>query len=240
MNSSTWNLKDHGFCLLKHSIDTESLQQLRDLFEDALSTEASSLRARSSRGHVYAARNIIEAIPEVSVVWQTEELTDLLSGQLGRGYGLVRALFFDKPPERTWSLPWHKDTSIAVKDHERESAYFSRPTLKSGVPHVIASDDILRDMLTLRIHIDAATSDNGPLRVIPGSHLSSDCQGVGVDHAITVYADAGDVLAMRPLLSHSSGVSAPNTQLHRRVLHLEFAARESLPDGYQWQHFIRP
>ena len=82
---------------------------------------------------------------------------------------------------------------------------FSRPTQKAGVPHVIASDELLRQMLTLRIHLDEVTDENGPLRVIPQSHISSDSVGLGVDHAVTIYASAGDVLAMRPLISHASG-----------------------------------
>ncbi|MCY2977190.1 MAG: phytanoyl-CoA dioxygenase family protein [Planctomycetota bacterium] len=151
----------------------------------------------------------------------------------------MRALFFDKPPDRTWSLPWHKDTSIAVKEHQAMSQSLTRPTVKAGVPHVIASDAILRQILTLRIHLDEVTDENGPLRVIPGSHVASDSDGIGVDRAVTIHAEIGDVLAMRPLISHASGSSAPNTQLHRRILHLEFAASETLPDGYQWHSFVR-
>ncbi len=153
---------------------------------------------------------------------------------------MVRALFFDKPPERTWNLPWHKDTAISVRDNSIVSASMSRPTTKAGVPHVIASDSLLRQMLTLRIHLDDVTDENGPLRVIPGSHIASDSDGLGIDQAVTVHARVGDVLAMRPLISHASGNSVEGTARHRRILHLEFAATEALPDGYQWHDFIRP
>jgi hypothetical protein len=43
---------------------------------------------------------------------------------------------------------------------------------------------------------------------------------------------------MRPLLSHSSGVSSPHTAAHRRIIHLEFAATPGLPDGFAWHDFI--
>ena len=62
-------------------------------------------------------------------------LLELLSTTLGNNGGLVRALFFDKPPERTWSLPWHKDFTIAVRDHRSGSIHFTKPTVKAGVPH---------------------------------------------------------------------------------------------------------
>lgn len=51
-------------------------------------------------------------------------------------------------------------------------------------------------------------------------------------------ATADDVLAMRPLISHSSGASKSGTHRHRRILHLEFAASPHLPDGMQWHDFV--
>ncbi len=118
------------------------------------------------------------------------------------------------------------------------SPSFSRPTTKAGVPHMIACDDVLKQMLTLRIHLDEVTAENGPLRVVPGSHVSSTSDGDGMNAAFDVHASAGDVLAMRPLISHSSGSSKPGTKRHRRILHLEFAASPTLPDGIEWHDFV--
>lgn len=240
MSTAKWNLDRNGFWIMPGAVDTKIINRLLDVFDTALGVDSQSVRARSSKGHVYAARNLIESIPEVTSVWQTEPMLGLLREVLGDGFGLVRALFFDKPPERTWNLPWHKDTSISVKDNSAASPAFSRPTVKAGVPHVIASDDLLRQMLTLRVHLDEVSDENGPLRVIPGSHVTSESEGLGLDHAVTIYANAGDVLAMRPLISHSSGASIAGTTRHRRILHLEFAANEKLPDGYQWHDYVRP
>jgi hypothetical protein len=240
MLSAKWNLERDGFRILPGAVDAKSIDRLLDVFDKAFDDDLLSVRARSSKGYVYAARNLLEPMPEVTTVWQVEPMLGLLREVLGDGFGLVRALFFDKPPERTWNLPWHKDMSISVKDNSMASHSFSRPTVKAGVPHVIASDDLLRQMLTLRIHLDEVTDENGPLQVIPGSHVTSESEGLGLDHAVTIYANAGDVLAMRPLISHSSGASIAGTMRHRRILHLEFAASEKLPDGYQWHDYIRP
>jgi ectoine hydroxylase-related dioxygenase (phytanoyl-CoA dioxygenase family) len=103
---------------------------------------------------------------------------------------------------------------------------------------VIASDAILSRMLTMRVHLDEVTDENGPLRVIPESHRSKACEGLGIERAETIHALAGDTLAMRPLISHCSGASLPGTTRHRRILHLEFAADATLPDGYRWHDFI--
>lgn len=240
MSTSERNLEQDGFLVLARGVETTVVERLLTIFDCEFMVDSQNVRARSSRGHVYAARNLIESIPEVTTVWQVDPMLGLLREVLGDEVGLVRALFFDKPPERTWNLPWHKDTSISVKDNSVASQSFSRPTVKAGVPHVIASDDLLRQMLTLRIHLDEVTDENGPLRVIPGSHVTSESEGLGLDQAVTIYANAGDVLAMRPLISHSSGASIAGTMRHRRILHLEFAASEKLPDGYQWHDYIRP
>jgi ectoine hydroxylase-related dioxygenase (phytanoyl-CoA dioxygenase family) len=157
---------------------------------------------------------------------------------LGPQFGLVRGLFFDKPPGRSWWLPWHKDQTIAVRNNSLPSQQFSRPTLKAGVPHVIAPRELLEQMLTVRLHLDEVTLDNGPLKVIPGSHLTgATTQDDGIEPA-TILAQPGDALLMRPLLTHASGDSVEGSTSHRRILHLEFAPSDDLPDGYQWHQFL--
>lgn len=239
------SFKRDGFCLLNQAVSEKTVERLLALCchsfnGDSFNEDSDGVRARSSRGHVYAARNLIESIPEVATVWQCDSLLSFLREQLGHSFGLVRALFFDKPPDRTWALAWHKDTSIAVKDNSKTSTSFSRPTTKAGVPHVIACDEVLKKMLTLRIHLDEVTDENGPLRVIPGSQVSSTSDGDGLDAAVSIHAGAGCVLAMRPLISHSSGSSKPGTRRHRRILHLEFAGSANLPDGFRWHDFVTP
>lgn len=233
------SLRKLGYCWLRSALDERQVNRLivacSSLFED----DSQRVRARSSRGHVYAARNLIGSIAEVETIWRQEPLREFLQSELGDGFGLVRALFFDKPPDRTWTLGWHKDQSIAVKDNSISSTSVSRPTLKACVPHYIADDEILRRMLTLRIHLDEVTVENGPLRVIPESHVSSKSSGNGVASEVTLLARAGDVLAMRPLISHASSSSHPDTKRHRRILHLEFAENDSLPDGIEWHDFVQ-
>jgi ectoine hydroxylase-related dioxygenase (phytanoyl-CoA dioxygenase family) len=232
-------IQREGYCLLRGALDADGVRQLRERCTEFLGSMESGDHARSSRGHVYAARNLLEAVPEVQAVWQSGVMLETLRAVLGDGLGLVRVLYFDKPPGRTWGLPWHKDMSIAVAEHGAESPHFSRPTRKAGVPHVIADEAILKRMLTLRIHLDDVTDENGPLRLIPRSHHSTSMAAeLGAWDVVTILARAGDVLAMRPLLDHASGPSLPGTDRHRRILHLEFAADATLPDGYRWFHFV--
>src|SRR5262245_13416283 len=116
---------------------------------------------RGGDGTVYAARNVLEAWPRATEVWRVTALMGPMRELLGDEFGLVRGLYFDKPPGNSWALPWHKDLTIAVRDNRLPSARFRRPTTKAGVPHVEAPLDVLEAMLTLRIHLDAADEENG-------------------------------------------------------------------------------
>src|SRR5262245_48303808 len=189
-------------------------------------------------GTLYAARNVLAVWPAAASVWRVSRLSDVLAAALGPRFGLVRGLFFDKPPDRTWALPWHKDATIAVRDNRQPSGVFAKPTLKAGVPYVEAPRKVLERRLTARIHLDPMTEANGPLHVLPGTHLTDQVMPGGDAAPVPILGGAGDVLLMRPLLSHTSGRSAPDTVLHRRVLHLEFAADPELPDGYEWHTFM--
>jgi ectoine hydroxylase-related dioxygenase (phytanoyl-CoA dioxygenase family) len=84
-------------------------------------------------------------------------------------------------------------------------------------------------------HLDASTNENGPLRVVQGSHSLGVLRDqdvsdyVGAHHHTTCLVSRGGVLAMRPLLLHSS--SKALTAMPRRVLHIEYADSLDLTPG---------
>lgn len=230
-------LERDGFLLLPGVFGEDEAQQLAHELDRVLAQDAGG-SALDSRGTVYAARNVVELYPAVRDWWRKPALVQFLTAVLGPPFGLVRVLFFDKPPGRSWSLPWHQDKTIAVTEH-LPSTRFTKPTRKAGVTHVEAPRDVLAEMLTLRVHLDAATEANGPLMVMPGSHrggVPGESPPPGA--AQTIYAKPGDVLAMRPLVAHASGTAQAGLQQHRRILHLEFAGSPTLDDGYRWQMFV--
>ena len=235
---ATWQrqLENDGYSLLHGVYSGEDIDTLLDALTAAIETPEDVGAIRGRGGHVYAARNVLSLFPETENVWQRAPLVRLLREVLGEDFGLVRALFFDKPPEKSWSLPWRKDLTIAVKRNDLPTTHFTNPTRKAGVPHVVAPRSLLESMLTLRIHLDTVTDENGPLVVMPGSHRDDDSYGGRCQK--NIYTTRGDVIAMRPLLSHSSLNAQPGTTRHRRILHLEFAAARELPDGYQWHGFL--
>jgi hypothetical protein len=230
-------MADSGYLLLPGVYSAEQVDAMIAELQRIFAGQDDAIR--SDAGTVYAARNILELWPAAASIWRQPPLPAALAELLGVDFGLVRVLYFDKPPERTWTLPWHKDLTIAVRNHRLPSERFHKPTRKAGVPHVEAPREVLERMATLRIHLDEVTEENGPLEVVPGSHHTGKELKLGDTRPVSVLAGRGDVLLMRPLLAHASGRSHPETRRHRRILHLEFAADRQLPDQYQWYHFVQ-
>lgn len=100
--------------------------------------------------------------------------------------------------------------------------------MKAGVIHAHAPASALEQVVALRVHLDDSGEDNGPLRVLPGTHELGVLTGARIDelagdiHPVACAIDAGGVLAMRPLLVHAS--SKASSEPPRRVLHIEYAA----------------
>jgi hypothetical protein len=229
------SLPADGFELLPGAIAPGLVARLLAELGAALGGSEEHIRSRA--GQVYAARNVLDLCPATRTLWRESPLPERIGDILGPQAGLVRGLFFDKPPERSWALPWHQDLTICVRPGPPGSSRFSKPTHKGGRPHVEAPCEVLERMLTARLHLDDVTPENGPLRVSAGSHRHGKQLRLEGREA-TILAQAGDVLLMRPLLAHASGNSLPGTTRRRRILHLEFAADPALPDGFAWHEFL--
>ncbi len=225
-----------GFAIIAAVFHAGEVEQLQAELCRALKEPKAAVI--QSEGAVVGARNLLELWPGGADVWRRPPLPALLTKILGPQGGLVRVLYFDKPPVQTWSLPWHKDLTIAVRDNRRPSGEFLHPTVKAGVPHVEASRAILECMLIARIHLDDVTDENGPMSVLPGSHLTGKAMGIDEASAQKILCHKGDVLLIRPLVAHNSLPSKLGNPNHRRILHLEFAAYNELPDGYEWHDFV--
>jgi len=192
-------------------------------------------------GEVYGGRDLLWRIGEVRRLAQSPELLEIAQAILGSGAFAVRGLFFDKTPMANWNLPWHQDLTIAVRAR-REVPGFGPWTRKAGIPHVNAPADLLARMVTIRLHLDDCGPENGPLRVLPGSHAAGRLDAGAVAAwraragvlAVDCLVPAGGVVVMRPLLLHAS--ASGTKPGHRRVIHLEYAAI-ALPGGLEWyQH----
>ena len=232
------SLDRDGFELLHGAFSAVECDRLLAAWAEACARGDEGL-LRSATGGLYGARNVLERWPEALQIVHHEPLAASLRAHLGEVFGLVRVLYFDKPPGESWALPWHKDLAIAVADNRLPSTHFARPTIKYGVSHVEAPIWLLEQMLTARLHLDEVTEENGPLRVMPGSHRAGK-KSDATENEVCIVCGRGDALLMRPLLSHCSGHSREGTDRHRRILHFEFSPVRELPDGYRWHTFVHP
>jgi len=208
----------------------------RDVADLVAGFETAELARAERGGHTFGARNLLD-MPQVRAAATSPQLAALLTPLMGPGYSAVRGLFFDKTEGANWPVLWHQDLSLALR-HQHDLPGWSNWTVKRGVVHAEPPADILARMVTMRLHLDNCGADNGPLRVIAGSHadgiLSRDAirarTAEGGEQA--VLAKAGDALFMRPLILHAS--SPALRPRHRRVLHLEFAPSDMLPGAMAW------
>jgi ectoine hydroxylase-related dioxygenase (phytanoyl-CoA dioxygenase family) len=137
---------------------------------------------------------------------------------------VIRAVAFRKDAEANWLVPPHQDRSIPVPSANLLPG-FDNLTRKDGGWQAEAPEGVLQRMRNCRIFIDAATVDDGPLEVVPGSHrrgriLQSDIPAIvarGQWHPII--GAAGDLVVLSPLLLHRSRRAAVPSG--RRVLQLE-------------------
>src|SRR4051794_39540640 len=93
------------------------------------------------------------------------ELSRLVSPELVA----VQCTYFEKSAERNWLVPWHQDLSVPVAERVADPALRGW-TEKEGSLFVQAPAEVLEQMVAVRVHLEACTREDGPLRVVPGSH----------------------------------------------------------------------
>lgn len=81
----------------------------------------------------------------------------------------VQCTYFEKSAARNWLVPIHQDLSIPVA--RRVDAPGLRGwSEKEGALFVQVPAELLAKLVAVRVHLDACGADDGPVRVLPGSH----------------------------------------------------------------------
>ena len=232
MKNHSEQVNESGFAIIPNVIELS--------LADALSAEIQQLQlsqaVKQRGGKAFGIRRLLEVVPAVRTLAESEILRSLVEPALGKNAKVTRGIFFDKNPVANWKVPWHQDVMIALQA-KKEAAGFSAWSTKAGVVHAQPPVEILQSILAIRHYLDDTDENNGALRVIPGSHKF----GLLADEEInklkentgevTCVVTKGGALLLRPLLLHAS--SAAILPTHRRVLHLEYSAH-NLPDGLEW------
>lgn len=214
---------ERGFALIENFVSDDLVETLFGALANALCSDRPGTRQLHQR------------VPAIGVFLRSSEMASLIQELIPGGFA-VRSILFDKTPQTNWRVGWHQDLSICVKERH-DVPGFSAWSMKEGVHHVQPPIALLERMLTVRLHLDDSGDDNGPLKVIPGTHrhgrLSSnainDWRNKGLIETCVI--PRGGAVIIKPLLLHSS--SQATKPSHRRVMHIEFAS-EALPKPLEW------
>lgn len=205
------------------------------IFEEVLSAQECELLANALccvavHNRRAGARNLMSNSAISSLAYDSR-LLHLANRALDADAVPFRATLFNKSEVSNWHVFWHQDRALPLAERVT-SADWGPWSMKSGVLNALAPAWALNRIVALRIHIDESTDENGPLRVIPGSHKAGVLSRADIlkatngNPAKACVVGRGGVVAIRPLLLHSS-TKASNSQ-PRRVLHIEYAANLNL------------
>ena len=82
-----------------------------------------------------AGRRGLLAFPVVAALVRLSGLLDLVRPHLADEPFPVRAIYFDKSPDKNWLVPWHQDLTISLRSHV-EAPGFGPWSTKEGVLHI--------------------------------------------------------------------------------------------------------
>ena len=144
----------YGFAIVPDVLDADQIARLQQ-----------TILKRSAGNRE---RYLLE-FPELVDLARSRSIRELTAQVCGVECHAIAATLFDKFPGDNWFVPRHQDVNIAVKDRH-DVAGFGAWSIKHGVVHVQPPEEVLEQVLAVRLHLDAADGSNGALRVLPGSH----------------------------------------------------------------------
>ncbi len=218
------SVQEHGFAIIPDVLTGEDIS---GLLEELTGTTMRRRRAGVRHALKY---------PAVAGMARESRLVGIANEVLGSDAFPFRATLFDKSPEGNWLVVWHQDTALPLAKRQ-EVPGWGPWSVKDGVIYAHAPASVLSCVLALRVHLDNSTAQNGPLRVLPGTHTLGVLSDETI-HQLSVEVTAvdclvakGGVLAMRPLVVHASSKSQAENS--RRVLHIEYAASAVVGKGLE-------
>lgn len=230
IDSHLQQLNDTGYTIIDGIFTEGQVTEILNLINQA-DTSKETFRKSAD---LFAIRQFLKEIPEVNERIFTDKLKRLLSNLFRVEYFVIKSIYFDKPEQSNWFVSYHQDLTVSV-DKKTELDGYGMWTVKQGQFAVQPPLTILKEICTIRIHLDDTDEENGALKVVPGSHLKGIYRAGDIDwtketEEVCKVAKGG-VMVMKPLLLHSS--SRTTNHKKRRVIHIEFCNQE-LHEELQW------
>jgi ectoine hydroxylase-related dioxygenase (phytanoyl-CoA dioxygenase family) len=222
--------------MYRQQVDERGFAVIPKVFEKdrvtLLAENLATAKLRRSRAGVRHARGHAA----VASLAKDTQLLEVACCVLGASACPFRATMFEKTTDANWLVVWHQDTALPLR-YRKETPGWGPWSVKENVIYAHAPASALSQVLALRVHLDDSTSQNGPLRVLPATHmlgvLSDDVIHQLAREVIPVECcvPRGGIVAMKPLVVHSSSKS--QSDCARRVLHIEYAASPAIAGGLE-------
>ena len=219
-----------GFTIIDDVFSEEEINQIINVIED-IDTSKETFRKSED---LFAIRQFLKEVPESHPFIFNENIRTIISEVFGNDYFVVKSIYFDKPEKSNWYVSYHQDLTISV-DKKLDLAGFGPWTTKQNQFAVQPPIDYLKNIFTIRIHLDDTDENNGALKVVPNSHSKEIYRPETIDWNVETEeicsVNKGGIIIMKPLILHGS--NRTTNQKKRRVIHIEFSNMQ-LPKELDW------
>lgn len=214
-------LERFGAVSVQSALDEYNL----DLLWSSIHPEMSAGAVRGRSQGAYGARGILSECPEIENLLAGMGIADLAASVLGVAVLPIDATYFDKRSDVNWAVPAHQDVVVSIP-RAAPCNTIRNARERNGLRYGEPGDQVLRELVAVRVHFDDAGADNGGLAIVEGSHLGGRLADAEIrripPEAFRPYdCRVGDALLMKPLVVHRSGRSTLPGR--RRVLHVLYA-----------------
>lgn len=231
------NLENHkteisqkGFTILNDVFSDEEINQIINVI-DSIDTSKETFRKSED---LFAIRQFLKEVPESHQLIFNDNIRKIINEISGNDYFVVKSIYFDKPEKSNWYVSYHQDLTISV-DKKLDLNGFGPWTTKQNQFAVQPPIDYLKNIFTIRIHLDDTDENNGALKVVPNSHSKEIYRPETIDWNVETEeicsVNKGGIMIMKPLILHGSNRTTNNQK--RRVIHIEFSNME-LPEEINW------
>ena len=225
-------LETNGFSVIPAIYTDAAIAEMIDCIESVSTNSQSESFIKTKK--LFAIRQLLIHVPTLERYLFNDQFLQLLESIAGKDYFLSKAIYFNKPKDSNWFVPYHQDLSISV-DRKTQTKNYTNWTFKRGQFGVQPPLSILEKTITVRIHLDDTDEYNGALKVIPQSHLQGICRvqtkNLTKESERICRVEKGGIMLMKPLTFHASNRTLNDRQ--RRVIHLEFCNQE-LAEPLEW------
>lgn len=223
-------ISEKGFTIINNIFSEEEINQIINII-DSIDTSKETFRKSED---LFAIRQFLKEVPESHQLIFNDNIKQIINEIFGNDYFVVKSIYFDKPEKSNWYVSYHQDLTISV-DKKLDLNGFGPWTKKQNQFAVQPPIDYLKNIFTIRIHLDDTDENNGALKVVPNSHSKEIYRPETIDWTVETEeicsVNKGGIMIMKPLILHGSNRTTNNQK--RRVIHIEFSNME-LPGEIDW------